>query len=149
MKARAKPRAASRRAGARAMTPAALMAEARKVRRQAYADYSEFPVGAALLTPSGRVFLGCNVENASSGLTICAERSAVFSAVAAGEQAFAAIAVAAPRGKGASPCGACRQVLHEFAPRMWVYWHDARGRIQKSRLNGLLPRAFVFPKGRR
>ena len=129
-------------------TPARLMAEARKVRRNAHAIYSDFPVGAALLTKSGRVFLGCNVENASYGLTTCAERSAVFAAVAAGERKFAAIAITAREGRGAPPCGSCRQVLQEFAPGMWVYWRDARGSIRKSRLKALLPKAFVFKKGK-
>ena len=130
------------------MTPARLMEEARRVRRKAHAPYSRFPVGAALLSRSGRVFLGCNVENASYGLTTCAERSAVFAAVAAGEREFVAIAVTAREGQGAPPCGSCRQVLQEFAPAMWVYWRDDRGRIQKSRLKALLPKAFVFRKGR-
>lgn len=129
-------------------TPARLMAEARKVRDNAHAIYSDFPVGAALLTKSGRVFLGCNVENASYGLTTCAERSAVFAAVGAGEREFAAIAITAREGRGAPPCGSCRQVLQEFAPGMWVYWRDARGSIRKSRLKALLPKAFVFKKGK-
>jgi len=130
------------------MTPARLMEEARRARRMAYAPYSRFPVGAALLTRSGRVFVGCNVENASYGLTTCAERAAVFAAVAAGERRFTAIAVTAREGRGAPPCGSCRQVLQEFAPAMWVYWRSDRGRILKSRLKALLPKAFVFRKGR-
>jgi cytidine deaminase len=129
------------------MTAARLMGEARKARRMAYAPYSHFPVGAALLTAEGRVFHGCNVENASYGLTTCAERSAVFAAVAAGERRFTAIAITAREGRGAPPCGSCRQVLHEFAPGLRVYWRDARGRILKSTLKALLPRAFVFRKG--
>jgi cytidine deaminase len=131
------------------MTPEGLMAEARRARRMAYAPYSRFPVGAALLTTSGRVFHGCNVENASYGLTTCAERSAVFAAVGAGEKHFAAIAVTAREGHGAPPCGSCRQVLQEFAPGMWVYWRDGRGRLLKQRLRALLPKAFEFRKGRR
>ena len=130
------------------MTPARLMEEARRARRMAYAPYSRFPVGAALLTRSGKVFLGCNVENASYGLTTCAERAAVFAAVAAGEREFAAIAVTAREGRGAPPCGSCRQVLQEFAPGMWIYWRDARGHILKSRLKALLPKAFVFRRAR-
>ena len=129
------------------MTPVRLMEEARRARRKAYAPYSRFPVGAALLTSTGRIFLGCNVENASYGLTTCAERAAVFAAVAAGEREFAAIAITAREGRGAPPCGSCRQVLQEFAPGMWVYWRDARGRILKSRMKALLPKAFVFRKG--
>ena len=135
-------------AGRVKVTPARLMEEARRARRMAHAPYSRFPVGAALLTSTGRIFLGCNVENASYGLTTCAERAAVFAAVVAGEREFSAIAITAREGQGAPPCGACRQVLQEFAPGMWVYWRDDRGRILKSRLKALLPKAFVFRKGR-
>ena len=124
------------------MTPKVLMAEAVKARRRAYAPYSRFPVGAALLARDGRVFHGCNVENVSFGLTICAERSAVWQAVSQGATEFAAIAVTARDGRGAPPCGSCRQVLHEFAPHAWVYWRDARGRILKRRVAELLPHAF-------
>jgi len=131
------------------MTPGRLMDEARRARRHSYSPYSRFPVGAALLTASGRVFHGCNVENASFGLTTCAERTALFTAVTAGERDFVAIAVTARDGRGAPPCGACRQVLHEFAPDMWVYWLDGGGRILKRRLAALLPAAFVFRRGRR
>lgn len=147
MRRQAVVRAASRRAAAprhAAMTPARLMAEATRARRMAHAPYSRFAVGAALLTAGGRVFHGCNVENASYGLTTCAERAAVFSAVSAGERSFAAIAVTAREGRGAPPCGACRQVLYEFAPRLWVYWRDDRGRFLKRRLKDLLPKAFVL-----
>ena len=124
------------------MTPKALMAEAVRARRRAYAPYSRFPVGAALLTKDGRVYHGCNVENASYGLAICAERNAVWKAVSDGVTGFAAIAVTARDGRGAPPCGSCRQVLHEFAPNAWVYWRDARGRILKRKLTELLPNAF-------
>lgn len=130
-----------------AMTPLRLMVEAQRARHKAYAPYSRFAVGAALLTASGRVFHGCNVENASFGLTTCAERTAVFTAVSEGEREFVAIAVTAREGHGAPPCGSCRQVLHEFAPTMWVYWRDARGRMLKRRLTALLPKAFVLKKG--
>ena len=124
------------------MTPRELMAEAVKARRRAYAPYSHFPVGAALLARDGRVFHGCNVENASYGLAVCAERNAVWRAVSEGVKEFTAIAVTARDGRGAPPCGSCRQVLHEFAPRAWVYWRDARGRILRKRLYELLPSAF-------
>ncbi len=129
------------------MTPQRLMAEAQRARHKAYAPYSRFAVGAALLTASGRVFHGCNVENASFGLTTCAERTAVFTAVSEGEREFVAIAVTAREGHGAPPCGSCRQVLQEFAPQMWVYWRDARGRIFKQPLKALLPKAFVLKRG--
>jgi cytidine deaminase len=130
----------------KAMTPLRLMVEAQRARHKAYAPYSRFAVGAALLTASGRVFHGCNVENASFGLTTCAERTAVFTAVSEGEREFVAIAVTAREGHGAPPCGSCRQVLHEFAPNMWVYWRDARGRMLKRRLRDLLPKAFVLKR---
>jgi len=139
-------KANARRAGA--MTPLMLMAEAQRARRMAYAPYSRFAVGAALLTASGRVFHGCNVENASFGLTTCAERTAVFRAVSDGEREFTAIAVTARDGHGAPPCGSCRQVLHEFAPHLWVYWRNARGRLLKQKLATLLPHAFTLHKGR-
>jgi len=124
----------------------ALMREAERARRQAYAPYSDFPVGAALLTRDGTVVHGCNVENASYGLTVCAERNAVFQAVARGLKEFVAIAVTAREGKGAPPCGSCRQVLHEFAPQMRVFWRDGRGRLAEETVGGLLPHAFVFKK---
>lgn len=126
------------------MTPAALMARAEEARASAHAPYSKFKVGAALLTHSGRVVTGCNVENASLGLSCCAERVAVFKAVSEGERRFEAIAVTAGRGHGASPCGACRQVLAEFAPDLAVHYHDARGRIVSRRLGELLVDAFAL-----
>src|SRR5688500_2323070 len=91
-----------------------LIQAALAARMHAYATYSVFAVGAAILAANGRTFTGCNVENASYGLSICAERSAVFAAVAAGQRQFELLAVASPG--GATPCGACRQVLAEFAP---------------------------------
>ena len=126
------------------VTPEALMREAMKARDASYSPYSRFAVGAALLGASGRVHLGCNVENASFGLTCCAERTALFKAVSAGEREFVAIAVTARAGHGAPPCGACRQVLAEFSPSMWVYWRDTRGRVLKKRLSALLPDMFDF-----
>ena len=124
------------------MTPRELMREAERARRHAYAPYSDFPVGAALLLRDGRVVHGCNVENASYGLAACAARVAVWKAVSEGEREFTAIAVTARQGHGAPPCGSCRQVLHEFAPRIMVYWRDGRGRIVRRPLTALLPLAF-------
>ncbi len=124
------------------MTPRELMAEAEKARRSSYSPYSRFAVGAALLTRSGRVVHGCNVENASFGLACCAERTAVFKAVSEGERDFVAIAVTAGPRQGSAPCGACRQVLHEFAPRLPVYFRDARGRVVRRSLKTLLADAF-------
>ena len=127
-----------------AKTRGDLVRAALDVQQRAYARYSQFNVGAALLAASGDVFTGCNVENASYGLTICAERSAVFAAVAAGQQRFELLAIAA-RG-GASPCGACRQVLMEFAPDLQIMLIDSDdpARINEVTLRDLLPGAFKF-----
>ena len=127
-------------------TPRELMALAVKARAASHSPYSRFAVGAALLTASGQVFLGCNVENASYGLTCCAERTAVFKAVSEGERRFIAIAVTAREGQGAPPCGACRQVMAEFAPDLLVYWRDRGGRIRHKSLSALLPDQFEFVK---
>jgi cytidine deaminase len=124
------------------VTPRDLMREAEKARRHAYAPYSNFPVGAALLTKDGTVVHGCNVENASYGLSVCAERNAIWNAVSTGKREFTAIAITAREGHGAPPCGSCRQVLHEFAPNAWVYWRDGKGRLLRRRLKALLPLAF-------
>lgn len=124
------------------MTASELMREAERARRRSYSPYSRFPVGAALLLGDGTVVHGTNIENASYGLSVCAERNAVWKAVGEGRRDLVAIAVTAREGHGAPPCGSCRQVLHEFAPNAWVYWRDARGRIVRRRLSALLPRAF-------
>ena len=111
-------------------------------RERAYAPYSGFAVGAALLAADGRIFTGCNVENASYGLTICAERTALFKAISEGARKFEAIAIACGKGPCA-PCGACRQVLHEFAPDLPVIMADAAGReVREARLGELLPEGF-------
>ncbi len=128
------------------MTPKELMAEAELARETSYSPYSRFAVGAALQSKSGKVYRGTNVENASFGLACCAERTAVFKAVSEGEREFAAVAVTAGPGRGSPPCGACRQVLFEFSPLMWVYWRDTRGRIVRRRLRVLLADAFDFVK---
>jgi cytidine deaminase len=126
-----------------------LMEQAELARQHAYAPYSKFRVGAALQTADGRVFLGCNVENASLGLSICAERAAVWKAVSEGVHDFVAIAVTAGRGRGAAPCGACRQVLHEFAPELRVLWRDRGGRVVETNLGKMLGHPFSSYRRRR
>ncbi len=119
-----------------------LIAAAREAASRAYCPYSRFPVGAALLTDDGSIFSGCNVENASSGLTICAERSAVVQAVAAGRRHFVRAVVYTPTPTPTAPCGACRQVLNEFSPEaMLTSVCDGLARIE-CRLSDLLPHAF-------
>lgn len=119
-----------------------LAAAARRASRSSYAPYSQFQVGAAVLTATGRIFAGCNVENASLGLTICAERAAVFTAVAAGQRRLVAVAVYTPTPQPTAPCGACRQVIHEFGPAATILCVcDSPARIE-TLLNRLLPVAF-------
>jgi cytidine deaminase len=122
---------------------ARLVAAARHARTHAYAPYSGFAVGAALLARDGTIWAGANVENSSYGLTICAERSAVVSAVAAGRRHFKALALVAGRGEPASPCGACRQVLHEFAPALPIRMVSADGHVRDVTLAELLPFGFA------
>ncbi len=119
-----------------------LIALALEARKKAYASYSHFPVGAALLTESGQVYTGCNVENASYGLSICAERVALFKAVAAGERRFKAIAVVTET--MATPCGSCRQVLAEFGEdELQVIVADPEGQVKIYTLGELLPASFT------
>jgi cytidine deaminase len=106
-----------------------------------YSPYSNYPVGAALLTRSGRVITGCNIENASYGLTVCAERVAIWKAVSEGETEFVALAVVT--GNAGSPCGACRQVMAEFAPRMPVVIADTTGGRRVTTVSDLLPDVFL------
>jgi cytidine deaminase len=112
-----------------------------EVRANAYAPYSNFAVGAALLAASGKIYTGCNVENSSFGATICAERAALCAGIAAGERAFLAIAIAGEP-KNISPCGICRQQLSEFSPTMDVYCASIDGDVKSYKLNELLPNAF-------
>jgi cytidine deaminase len=123
------------------MSNESLVAQARAVREKAYAPYSHFAVGAALRTRSGRVYCGCNVENLSFGLTICAERAAVFAAVAAGEKEFEAIAVVADSVQPVTPCGACRQVLAEFSGDLQICSENLQGERYETTIGELLPRA--------
>lgn len=118
-----------------------LVRAAIEVRRYAYVPYSNYPVGAALLTSTGKIYTGVNVENAAYPTTICAERVAVFKAVSEGERQFVAIAVVTSN--GGSPCGSCRQVLAEFGLQTLVLIANAQGEIvQEAELGVLLPGAF-------
>jgi cytidine deaminase len=117
-----------------------LVTQAIAAAERAYAPYSKFHVGAVLVGKDGRTFAGCNVENVSYGLTICAERNAVFAAVAAGCREFAKIVIVADTEVPASPCGACRQVLAEFNPDLEVVLATFRGKSELFRLSELLPR---------
>jgi len=121
-------------------TVARLVQMAQTARAQAYVPYSRFAVGAALLAHDGAIYVGCNVENASYGLAICAERNAIAHAVASGARQFEAVAVVTEN--GVTPCGACRQVLAEFGPNMLVIVADTAGNQRRYRLSELLPDAF-------
>src|SRR2546423_864033 len=124
------------------MNNSELITAALDVRRHAHAPYSHFAVGAALLTKSGKIFTGCNVENLSFRLTVCAEEAAVAAAVANGEKEFTAIVVVAESKEPAMPCGACRQVLAEFNPAIQVITATADRKKEMSfLLSDLLPRA--------
>lgn len=123
------------------LTPAELVAHALSARQKAYAPYSHYLVGAALLLADGSVMLGCNVENASYGATICAERVALTSAVAQGKQSFVALAVATKN--GGSPCGICRQVMAELGPDMTVYIANEAGEFRTTSTAELLPDSFT------
>lgn len=120
-----------------------LLEVARGARANAYAPYSHFRVGAALLAEDGRTFTGVNVENASYGLTTCAERTALSKAVSEGARAFRAIAVVGPEDDVACPpCGSCRQILHELGPEMVVIMPGGEGAPLQAKLSALLPGAF-------
>ena len=123
------------------MSDQILIEAAMEARSRCYCPYSSFPVSAALLAESGKIYTGVNVENASYGLTICAERVAIGSAVAAGERKFEKLVVVVKG--GGSPCGACRQVLNEFSPELPIIMVDELGSIaSRITLSELLPRAF-------
>jgi len=125
----------------------ALLQRAAVAKKAAYAPYSDFRVGEALLTGDGSVYTGSNVENASFGLTTCAERTAVFAAVHDGHRELAAVAISSDGPHPVAPCGACRQVLAEFAPRIRVI-SEAAGRRKQWTLDELLPEPFREIPGR-
>ncbi|HTZ20007.1 MAG TPA: cytidine deaminase [Opitutaceae bacterium] len=115
---------------------------ARAAVRQAYAPYSKFRVGAAVLAGSGKIYRGCNVENAAYSLCNCAERTALFTAMAAGERTIRAVAVYTPTARPVSPCGACRQVINEFGPDAVIIGVCATAARLETTLADLLPAAF-------
>jgi cytidine deaminase len=119
-----------------------LVAEARRARENAHAKYSGFQVGAALRSTSGRVFGGCNVENATYGLTVCAERVAIFKAISEGEREFDAIAVVTDTETLTPPCGACRQLIWEFCGDVPVVLANLRGKQEILRMRDLFPKPF-------
>ena len=116
-----------------------LVAKAWEVRRNAYTPYFRFPVGAALLAEDGRIFAGCNVENASGSAIFCAETSALGAAVSAGARKFKAVAIVGPEKAFLLPCGVCRQKLAEFAPDLDVYASKKNGDVARYKLSTLLP----------
>ncbi|MDP2892297.1 MAG: cytidine deaminase [Bacillota bacterium] len=124
------------------MTDEKLIVLAKQAQENAYAPYSHFRVGAALLGRSGRVYTGCNVENASYGAAVCGERTAVYKAISEGERDFARIAVASSSGEITYPCGICLQVLAEFSPEIEVLLSNGR-EVQKYKLSELLPHPFI------
>jgi cytidine deaminase len=120
----------------------ALIAAARAARENAHAPYSNFRVGAALRAKSGRVFGGCNVENSTYGLTVCAERVAIFKAISEGERGFDAVAVVTDAGTLTPPCGACRQLLWEFCGDVPVVLANLKGAVEVHRMKDLFPKPF-------
>jgi cytidine deaminase len=124
---------------------ATLLQTARSAMKKAYAPYSKFRVGAAILTNTGKIFAGCNVENASYGMTNCAERTAIFAAVAelGPKLEVTAVAVVNDQGVPCSPCGACRQVIYEFGPEAIIFFQGTEGEKQ-AHITELLPEGFRF-----
>ena len=119
-----------------------LIKEAEKARKRAYTPYSKFKVGAAVLCDDGKIFTGCNIENASFGLALCAERVAIFKAVSEGSTKFEAIAVIGDTDKPCSPCGACRQVISEFDENIPLIMANLKGDVKIKKIGDLLPEAF-------
>ncbi len=123
-------------------TPEKLIEAAVKVRENAHSPFSNFKVGAAVETKDGKIFTGCNVENASYGLTICAERVAIFKAISEGKTEFTQIAVVADTPELTPPCGACRQIIWEFCGDVPVIFSNLQGETETVQMKELLPRAF-------
>jgi cytidine deaminase len=120
----------------------ALARFARAARKHAFAPYSKFRVGAALQFADGSIVTGCNVENATYGLTICAERVAIYKAMSEGERDFAALAVVADSPRLPAPCGACRQIIWELCGDLWIRLSDLKGKSRQLRMSELLPHPF-------
>lgn len=114
-----------------------------KARKNAYAPYSKFKVGAALEALNGKIYTGCNVENASYGLSVCAERTAIFKAVSIGVTKFKRIVIATGAKALTPPCGACRQVLAEFNPKLEIILVNSNGKVKKTDLKKLMPDPFL------
>ncbi len=125
------------------MTDEQLIKAAADARGKAYVPYSRFPVGAALITEDGTLYTGANIENASFGLTCCAERTAIFKAMSEGHRKFSVIAVIADTPDACSPCGACRQVMSEFGPEARVVLTNLHGNTLVTSVRELLPGAFT------
>lgn len=124
--------------------PEDLLGAARQVRNNAYVPYSKFKVGAALRTDKGYIFQGANIENASYGLTRCAEQSAILAMASSGETSFTEIVVYTKADEPASPCGACRQIMLEFSPNATVYIVNHLGKSKTFKVNELLPDGFTL-----
>ena len=120
----------------------ALVSAAKAAREKAHAPFSKFKVGAALRTVSGKIYGGCNVENATYGLTVCAERVAIFKAISEGERKFDAIAVATDTDTLTPPCGACRQLIWEFCGDVPVVMSNLQGKVEELRMSQLFPKPF-------
>ena len=123
-----------------------LIEKAVKEMKQAYAPYSKFGVGAALLTKSGKVFTGFNIENSSYGASVCAERVAIFKAVSEGEKEFDTLVVATGTDEPSSPCGICRQVISEFSDNLRILLVNDKGKVIETSIDKLLPLAFTKDK---
>lgn len=121
-----------------------LIGLAKEAMKNAYAPYSHFKVGAAVLCADGSLYKGCNVENASYGAAVCAERNALFAAVADGKKDFKALAVVCSGEDFAFPCGICRQVISELAPRAEIILENLQGEVREYAVNELLPEAFAL-----
>jgi cytidine deaminase len=128
--------------GRKSMENKKLIQEAKKARGNAYAPYSKFKVGAALLTKKGKVYTGANVENSSYGLSMCAERVALFGAVSSGEKEFSKLVIVADTKKPITPCGACRQILLEFCDDLEIISATVKGKVKRFTLKELYPFPF-------